>query len=57
MVELYGDPVAVGRERADHVSGIEMESSHHMTEEASEQVAAALTNSLNMPFQPESTSS
>jgi hypothetical protein len=49
MVELYGDPVAVWRDRADHASGIEMDSSH--------QVAAALTNSLNIPFQPESTSS
>jgi haloacetate dehalogenase len=50
MVELYGDPVAVWRDWADDVSGIEIDSGHHMAEEASEQVATALTNFLNMPL-------
>ena len=48
MVDLYGDPVAVWRDWADDVVGIEIDSGHHMAEEAPEEVVTALTSFLTI---------
>jgi haloacetate dehalogenase len=46
MVDLYGDPVAIWRQWAFDVRGVEIESGHHMAEEAPEQLAAELEKFL-----------
>jgi haloacetate dehalogenase len=46
MVELYGDPTAIWREWATDVSGKEIESGHHIAEEAPEILAAELRSFL-----------
>jgi haloacetate dehalogenase len=42
MQDLYGDPVAVWRGWADDVRGGQIDSGHHMAEEAPAELAAAL---------------
>ena len=42
MVELYGDPLAIWRDWADDVTGMPIESGHHMAEENPEALTAAL---------------
>ena len=46
LTDLYDDPVAIWRDRADDVSGLPIESGHHMAEEAPETVAAAIRDFL-----------
>ena len=46
MTDLYGDPVAIWREWADDVSGLPIESGHHLAEEAPEMVVAAIRDFL-----------
>jgi haloacetate dehalogenase len=46
LEELYGDPVAVWREWADDVSGVALESGHHMAEEVPQELAAAIADFL-----------
>lgn len=46
MVDLYGDPVAIWREWAHDVTGREIDSGHHMAEEAPGEVADALLSFL-----------
>jgi haloacetate dehalogenase len=46
LTDLYDDPVAIWRDWADDVSGMPIESGHHMAEEAPEAVAAAIRNFL-----------
>jgi haloacetate dehalogenase len=43
LEDLYGDPVAVWRGWADDVSGVALESGHHMAEEVPEELAVAIT--------------
>ena len=47
MVDLYGDPVAVWREWADDVSGVEIDSGHHIAEEAPAELATTLEGFLS----------
>jgi haloacetate dehalogenase len=47
MVELYGDPAAIWRDWADEVRTVEIDSGHHMAEEAPEQLAGALRDFLD----------
>jgi haloacetate dehalogenase len=47
MVELYGDPVAVWRGWAEDVAGHEIESGHHIAEEAPEELSMALAAFLS----------
>jgi haloacetate dehalogenase len=42
MVDLYGDPVAIWREWAGDVRGVEIDSGHHIAEEAPEALAHEL---------------
>lgn len=42
LEELFGDPVPIWRDWAEHVSGAPIESGHHMAEEAPEELANAL---------------
>ena len=42
MADLYGDVLGVWRGWADDLRGGEIDSGHHMAEEAPEQLAAAL---------------
>ena len=47
MEELYGDPVAVWRSWIDApLSGVRIDSGHHMAEEAPEELAAELAEFL-----------
>ena len=46
MTDLYGDPVAIWREWSDNVSGLPIESGHHLAEEAPEMVVAAIRGFL-----------
>ena len=46
LTDLYDDPVAIWRDWADEVSGLPIESGHHMAEEAPEAVAAAIRDFL-----------
>ncbi len=46
LEELYGDPVAVWRSWAADVSGARLESGHHLAEEVSEELAAAISGFL-----------
>ncbi len=46
MEELYGDPTAIWREWANDVSGVPIDSGHHMAEEAPESVASAVRDFL-----------
>lgn len=46
MVNLYGDPVAVWREWATDVCGCEIDSGHHIAEEAPDQLAQQLLDFL-----------
>jgi haloacetate dehalogenase len=43
MEELYGDPLAVWRDWAEDVSGLALDSGHHMAEEVPEELAAAIS--------------
>jgi haloacetate dehalogenase len=49
MVELYGDPAAIWRGWADDVSTVEIDSGHHMAEEAPDGLADALLTFLEPP--------
>jgi haloacetate dehalogenase len=42
LEDLFGDPVAIWRDWADHVRGGSIDSGHHVAEEAPEELAAAL---------------
>ena len=42
LADLYGDPVAVWRSWAGDVRGHDVDSGHHMAEEAPEELAHAL---------------
>jgi haloacetate dehalogenase len=46
MNELYGDPLAIWRDWADDVTGVPIESGHHMAEENPEALAAAVRDLL-----------
>lgn len=46
MVNLYGDPVAIWREWATDVRGCEIDSGHHLAEEAPDQLARQLLDFL-----------
>lgn len=52
LPDLYGDPVAVWREWADHVEGAAITSGHHMAEEAPGAVAEVLRRFLQIGTQP-----
>ncbi len=47
MVDLYGDPLTVWRPCADDVTGPEVDSGHHITEQAPGQLVMALTTLLS----------
>ncbi|MBF9131740.1 alpha/beta hydrolase [Plantactinospora sp. S1510] len=49
MVKLYGDPAAIWRNWADEVHTVEIDSGHHMAEEAPVQLAGALLDFLRRP--------
>ena len=42
LVDLFGDPLEIWREWADHVDGRELDSGHHMAEEVPDELATAL---------------
>jgi haloacetate dehalogenase len=51
LEDLYGDPVAVWRPWVDgELSGVAIDSGHHMAEEAPADVAGALVSFLGAPF-------
>jgi haloacetate dehalogenase len=47
MIDLYGDPLAIWRDWAPDVTGVPIESGHHMAEENPGAVAAALRSLLS----------
>jgi haloacetate dehalogenase len=47
MEELYGDPLSIWRRWAPEVTGWDIDSGHHMAEEAPEEVAAAIARFLS----------
>ncbi len=47
LVELYGDPAAIWREWTDQLQTVEIDSGHHMAEEAPQQLANVLEHFLN----------
>ncbi len=46
MEELYGDPLAIWRDWTNDLTGLSIDSGHHMAEEEPEQLAAALVDFL-----------
>ena len=46
LEELYGDPLAIWRQRGDAVSGARLDSGHHMAEEIPDELAATLLSFL-----------
>jgi haloacetate dehalogenase len=49
MADLYGDPIAVWRQWADNVTGISIDSGHHMAEEAPHDLADHLIRFVETP--------
>jgi haloacetate dehalogenase len=49
MEELYGDPLPIWRAWADDVSGLALDSGHHMAEEVPDELAAAIRRFVARP--------
>ena len=47
LVELYGDPAAIWREWTDRLQTVQIDSGHHMAEEAPQQLTNVLEHFLN----------
>lgn len=49
LEDLYGDPLAIWKNWATDVQGHGIDSSHHIAEQAPDQLTAALTTFLHPP--------